>query len=661
MKLGIMKTASAVSILLSFFCSLNAQPGVFAVRDASDKERMLTMEEAVLGKGLRTRFPRFEWLQNRNGKARAVSERIDGLSRISVDGKVIVQAEESGIVYGETVSRNEFGIDGGLFWAPDSLHLAFYRKDERGVGEFPLLDITTRTGTLKSIRYPMAGMSSEHISLGVYSLVDGSITYMDVSDFTDERYLTNVCWTPDSREVLIQVLSRSQKEMRLNRYDASTGKFIGTVLTESNGKYVEPGDPVWFIKDSKSPCGFSREQFIYRTDNRDGFRNLYLCGMDGKVERLTVVDADVEYIANDGKWVYYYSAEVSPIERHIFKTELRRNGKGEFSIPAGKRSCRLTEESGWHEVLKWEPDCSAFYEVYSSLNVPATVQKCGTEGKIGRNGMCGIKRETLYRAEDTTEPFGFCEIDLGTVKSADGKYDNYYRLIKPKDFDPRKKYPVILYVYGGPHSQLVRNSWLGELRYWEMLMAQKGYIVYVQDNRGTQNRGAEFEKAIWRNCGKAEMEDQMVGMRMLMDLPYVDADRIGVHGWSYGGFMTISLMTTYPDVFKAGVAGGPVIDWKWYEVMYGERYMDNPAENPEGYKATSLIGKAGNLKGKLLICQGAIDDTVVWEHSLSFIQRCIDLEIPVDYFPYPTAKHNVYGRNRIHLMDKVTTYFDEYL
>ncbi len=657
-----MKKFTVSILFISLICwSLNAQPGVFAVREASSAGRALTMEEAVLGKGLRVKFPKFDWLESRKGAERAVSERVEGLSQITVDGKVIVKADEPGIVYGETVSRNEFGIDGGLFWSPDSLRLAFYRKDETRVTDFPLLDITTRTGTLRTIKYPMAGMDSELISLGVYDLRDGSVRYMDVTDFTPERYLTNIIWTPDSNEILIQVLARSQKEMHLNRYDAATGKCLGTVLSETNEKYVEPGDPLWFVTDGKAKDGHSATQFIYRTDNRDGFRSLYLCGIDGKVERITEVDADVEYIANDGKWVYYYSSEVSPIERHIFRTALRRNGKGEFSVPAKFSAQRLTSEPGWHEILKMEPDCSVFYEMYSSLNVPYTVQKCLTSGKVGKDGLRKVSKEVLFRADDTTEDFAFCEIDLGTVKSADGQFDNYYRLVKPKDFDPTKKYPVILYVYGGPHSQLVNNSWLGQLRYWEMLMAQRGYLVYVQDNRGTLYRGAEFEKAIWRNCGKAEMADQMEGIKMLKSLPYVDADRIGVHGWSYGGFMTISMMTTYPDVFKVGVAGGPVIDWKWYEVMYGERYMDNPAENAEGYESTSLIGKAARLKGKLLICQGAIDDTVVWEHSLSFIQKCIDLEIPVDYFPYPTAKHNVYGRNRIHLMDKVTAYFDDYL
>ena len=263
--------------------------------------------------------------------------------------------------------------------------------------------------------------------------------------------------------------------------------------------------------------------------------------------------------------------------------------------------------------------------------------------------------------EDPLKDYASCKVELGTVPSADGEFENYYRLIYPKDFDPAKKYPVIVYVYGGPHSQMVQDTWLGQIRMWEMLMAQKGYVVYVQDNRGTSNRGLAFEQAINRQCGKAEMEDQVVGIKRLMENPWVDSSRIGVHGWSYGGFMTISLMTTYPEIFKVGVAGGPVIDWKWYEIMYGERYMDNPETNPEGFESTSLINKSKNLKGKLLICQGAVDDTVVWEHSLSFIQECIDNEIQVDYFPYPVAQHNVFGRNRIHLMDKVTMYFEDYL
>ncbi len=312
---------------------------------------------------------------------------------------------------------------------------------------------------------------------------------------------------------------------------------------------------------------------------------------------------------------------------------------------------QLTSGRGWHNVFLY-PGCKEFLDIWSNTSTPTRMWKRSTDGKTN---------ECLFEGEDSLEGYASCKVEVGTVPSADNAFENYYRLIYPKDFDPAKKYPVIVYVYGGPHSQMVQDSWLGNIRMWEMLMAQKGYIVYVQDNRGSSNRGAAFEKAINRQCGKAEMEDQMVGIRRLLELPYVDSGRVGVHGWSYGGFMTISLMTTYPDVFKVGVAGGPVIDWKWYEIMYGERYMDTPETNPEGFEATSLINKATNLKGKLLICQGAVDDTVVWEHSLSFIQVCIDSGIPVDYFPYPVAQHNVFGRNRIHLMDKVTQYFEDYL
>ena len=545
----------------------------------------------------------------------------------------VATSPDKNIIYGQFVSRNEFGIMKGIFLSRSGKKLAFYRKDETAVGTFPLLDINTRTGSLMELKYPMAGMASENVRVGVYDFSSNSTVYLDCDDFGYDQYLTGITWTPDERHILVQVLDRSQKHLRLNMYDSSTGKYCRTLLTEDNDRYVEPQDPVWFLRGSDS-------RFIYRTDNRDGYRNLYLCDLEGNIKRLTVTDADVAYAGNDGRRVYYTSAEISPVENHLFSVDVR----------TGKVS-RHTWAEGWHEV-SLSPDYEYFIDNYSSLNVPRIVDLCE---------VSGTGRENLLTAQDPVAAFHFCEISLGKVRSADGKYDNYYRLIKPKDFDPSRKYPVIVYVYGGPHSQMVRNTWLAELRRWEMLMAQKGYLVYVQDGRGTQNRGAEYEKAIYGRCGQAEMADQMEGIRMLSGLPYVDKDRIGVHGWSYGGFMTISLITTYPDIFKVAVAGGPVIDWKWYEVMYGERYMGNPSTNPEGYALTSLIGKAGNLKGKLLICQGAVDNVVLWQHSLNFIRECIRNNVQVDYFPYPCAQHNVMGKDRIHLMDKVTMYFDDYL
>ena len=544
----------------------------------------------------------------------------------------IAESTDPGVVYGEIVSRNEFGIDAGWYVSPDSTKVAFYKKDQSKVSQFPLLDIKTRTGQLKLIYYPMNGMSSEIIHVGIYDIPSGKTTWLQMKEFSTSRYITNITWSPDSKNIYAQVLDRSQHKMNLNRYTAD-GRYIRTVLREENSAWVEPLDPLYFLKGRT-------DQFIYRTDNRHGYRNLYLVDTLGRISRLTRVDADVEYVGNNGKEVFYTSAEVSPVENHLFKIDVKKG-----------RVTALTPERGWHRITM-DPDCQWFNDMWSTASAPVRLMVRSTSGKTSK---------LLYEGTDPLEDYASCKVELGTVPSADGAFLNYYRLIYPKDFDPAKRYPLIVYVYGGPHSQMVTDSWLGNIRMWEMLMAQKGYVVYVQDNRGTQNRGAAFEKAINRQCGKAEMEDQMVGVRWLMSQPWVDSSRIGVHGWSYGGFMTISLMTTYPDVFKVGVAGGPVIDWKWYEVMYGERYMDNPQDNPEGFASTSLIGKASQLKGKLLICQGAMDETVVWQHSLNFIQECIDLGIPVDYFPYPTAKHNVFGRNRIHLMDKVTQYFQDYL
>jgi len=617
--------------------ALFAQNRVIDVREAHPGKD-LTMEEAIYRGVGYSRIPRDKYPEAPSkgiGRYTIFQDEYSLFARDNMaDSTVaIATSDDPGIVYGQTVSRNEFGIDAGWYVSPDSSLVAFYRKDQSKVSKFPLLDIRTRTGELREIYYPMNGMASEVVSVGVYSFLSGKTAWLKVTDFSTERYITNLSWSPDSKYIYAQVVDRSQHKMNLNQYRASDGSFVRTVLREENKAWIEPLDPIWFIKGKK-------DRFIYRTDNRDGYRNLYIVDTLGRISRLTKVDADVSYVGNDGKYVYYTSAQVSPVENHLFKIDIK-----------GKKAENLTPERGWHNIIMAD-DCLWFDDIYSNASTPLKLLTRSTSGKTSK---------LLFEGTDPLEDYASCKVEFGAVPSADPAFENYYRLIYPKDFDPQKKYPLIVYVYGGPHSQMVTDSWLGNIRMWEMLMAQKGYLVYVQDNRGTQNRGAAFEKAINRQCGKAEMEDQMVGIRRLMELPYVDSERIGVHGWSYGGFMTISLMTNYPEVFKVGVAGGPVIDWKWYEIMYGERYMDTPKANPEGFEATSLINKATNLKGHLLICQGAIDDTVVWQHSLSFLQECIDNGVPVDYFPYPVAKHNVFGRNRIHLMDKVTQYFEDYL
>ena len=477
----------------------------------------------------------------------------------------VTEDEDKNIVNGQFVSRNEFNINEGIFWAPDGKKMAFYRKDESEVTSFPLLDIESRTGTLREIKYPMAGMKSEQVSLGIYDMASQRIVFLNADDFGREQYLTNITWSPRGDAIYVQVLNRGQNHMRLNKYDASTGKLIATLFEEKSDTYVEPQDKLHFVNGS--------DRFIFRTNNRDGYFNLYLHDGDGKLlKRLTPVEADVEFVATDkaGKYAYYLSSEISPVEKQLFRVDLK----------SGKRS-RLTSAEGWH-MINMSSDCSYFVDNYSNQYVPRVIDLVANNGKQVRR---------ILTAENPVKDYKFGDITLGKIKAADGS-DLYYRLIKPIDFDPNKRYPVIHYVYGGPHLQLVKNSWNASLSMWEMYMAQRGYVVFILDNHGTPNRGKAFEDIIHRQCGQQEMADQIEGIKFLTSQPWVDTDRIGVHGWSYGGFMTISLITNYPDIYKVAVAGGPVIDWKWYEVMYGERYMDSPQENPQGYEKVSLIHKA---------------------------------------------------------------------
>ena len=622
-----------LSLAMSNAAADHFRPSVLP--ESNPDGKLLTMQDCFSGRIARPASKAFHW--------EGLHDLAEGFpARDEIRIPVLPDNEGDAIVYGETYSRNEFGISTGVFPSPSGDRLAVVRKDQSSVSQFPLLDISTRTGSLVNLRYPMNGMASERLSLCICDTLGHILTEIVPSEFTDERYLTGITWGPDGRNIFIQVLDRSQHHLVLNMYRAADGSYVRTLLSEDNEAWVEPQDPLYFIKDTYS--------FLYRTDNRDGFRQLYLCDTLGTVRPLPTATADIAYLANDGEYVYYTSAEVSPVENHLFKMRIR--GAANVKKARFYKPVRLTFEPGWHS-MNLSPDFTRFIDSWSSYDVPRrmALRSC-KDGKL---------LEELFESPDPLKDYARVEMEFGTVPSADGKFENYYRLYKPLGFDPSKKYPLLVYVYGGPHSQMVQNRWLGGVRMWEMLMAQKGYVVYVQDNRGTSNRGAAFEKAINRVCGQAEMADQMVGIRSLLEQPWVDSSRVGVHGWSYGGFMTVSLMVSYPEVFKAGVAGGPVVDWKWYEVMYGERYMDTAATNPEGFAKTSLIDKAPQLKGKLLICQGTMDNTVVWEHSLSFVQACIEAGVQLDYFPYPRSEHNVFGSWRVHLYQKITDYFDNWL
>ncbi len=595
---------------------------VIEVKPESNPEgKILTMTEATIDRSVYPVFPAKEMPDYQEPFYKV--EEGKGIFFLEEKDTVWIALDTPELHYGVSVSRNEFGIDGGLFPSPDGNRLAYYSKDESLVATFPLLDI--KTATLLPLKYPMNGTASERVNLHVYDKeMQKSIT-LKINDFGPDRYITAVSWMGGDK-ILTQVLDRTQHDLHLNLYDAKTGEFVKTLLEEHNEAWVEPYDSQVQISDNL---------FLYFTDNRSGYKSIYLADLQGNLKRLTPAPADARFISYKGGYVYYYSAEVSPAEQHLFRVKLAL-GKSAAKSKAGKPE-RITKERGWHNIVF---KSVGIRDCYSSFSVPGVAQFYDYKVKLSVEPV---------EADNPLEDYAVPEIEFGTVPSADGRFENYYRLYKPLGFDPSKKYPLIVYVYGGPHSQMVKDSWLGGIRMWELLMAQKGYVVYVQDNRGTSGHGAAYEKAINRLCGQAEMADQMVGINRLFEQPWIDRERVGVHGWSYGGFMTISLALTYPD---------PVIDWSWYEVMYGERYMDTEASNPEGFALTRLQDKADKLQAKLLICQGANDVTVVWQHSLSFVQACINAGKQVEYFPFPLADHNMVGMERVYLYQKITDYFD---
>lgn len=341
------------------------------------------------------------------------------------------------------------------------------------------------------------------------------------------------------------------------------------------------------------------------------------------------------------KEVIIMSTEVSPLQSNAYAVNVK-TGKRRF----------IGNKDGMHHV-QLSGNGNYVIDNYTSFTIPRNIEIVPTSGKG--------KTISLLTATNPLEAYNMPEITVGTLKAADGKTDLYYRLIKPVNFDPNKKYPAVVYVYGGPHAQLIHNNRNYDARGWDIYMAQLGYVMLTVDNRGSDNRGLEFENCTFRQLGTEEMKDQVKGVDFLKSLGYVDNNRIGVHGWSFGGFMTTNLMLTYPELFKVGVAGGPVIDWAYYEVMYGERYMDTPQTNPEGYKNANLKLRAGNLKGRLEVIIGANDPTCVPQHSISFLRACIDAGTQPDFFMYPGDGHNMFGRDRVHLYERITRYFEDHL
>ncbi len=554
------------------------------------------------------------------------------LTQLTTDG------DKRNIIYGQSVHRDEWGITKGTFWSPKGNRLAFYRMDQTMVADYPQVDIAPPEGTIaveEPDKYPMAGGISHKVQVGVYDFATGQTVYLQTGDPTD-RYFTNIAWSPDERVLYMFELNREQNDCRLTAYDSATGEKLGELYRETDDKYVEPLHPIVFLP-------WDSDKFILQS-RKDGYNHLYLFDTRGnELAQLTRGEWEVMALAGfdtKNKAFIYMSNEASTMQRNTYK----------LNISTGKHTL-LDSGGGWHNALV--SGSGAFIvDIYSEPDIPRKIDIINTRSGKTFNYLTAADPWAGHK-----QPF----FSSGTILAADDSTLLNYRLVLPPDFEETKQYPAVVYVYGGPHAHCVDGSWHYGARSWETYMAQKGYILFILDNRGGENRGKAFEQATFHRLGQEEMKDQMCGVAFLKSLPYVDETRIGVHGWSFGGYMTISLMTHYPNVFKVGVAGGPVIDWRWYEVMYGERYMGTPQSNPEGYAETSLLPRAKDLKGKLQIIIGGNDATVVPQHALSFLAACIREGTQPDFFVYPGEPHNMRGHTSVHLHERITQYFEDYL
>ncbi|MEO0038508.1 MAG: hypothetical protein RIQ59_1719 [Bacteroidota bacterium] len=545
--------------------------------------------------------------------------------------KVTVTNESNkSIVSGQFISRSEFGITNGIFWSPKSSYLAFYQKDQSEVADYPLLDVTETPGKLVNIKYPMIGQKSEKPRVGIYNLATGKTVFIAPKSGNVNDYLTNLSWSPDEKYVLIAELNREQNDMSLNVYDANSGNFVRTILNEKNNAWVEPEHEAFFPNANSN-------NFVWFSE-KDGFQNLYYYTIEGKlIQQLTSNKFEAkEIIGSNGNEIYFKATGANATNTLVYKVTLK-----------GKQTL-ITKDEGVHNVIV-SSDGKWFFDEFSNHSTPSKSLLYDAK----------LKANTLLVSKNKYDGYQIGTSEIKTIKSADGTTDLYTRLIKPSNFDATKKYPVLVYVYGGPHAQMITNSYLDGANLWMYWMAEQGYLVFTLDNRGSGNRGFAFESVIHGRLGVNEMEDQIKGVEYLKSLPYVDGNRLAVHGWSYGGFMTTSLMLRKPDTFKVGVAGGPVTDWKWYEVMYGERYMDTPAENQKGFDEANTLNYVTNLKGKFLLIHGTSDDTVVMQHNFALVKKFIEAQKQIDFFPYPMAKHNVLGKDRVHLMTKVLNYIIE--
>ena len=540
----------------------------------------------------------------------------------------VTKESNKDIICGQAVHRYEFGISKGTFWSNSGEKLAFYRKDESMVTDYPLMDISSRVGHVDMIKYPMAGMSSHHVTIGIYDVNSDKTVYLDTGE-PKEQYLTNIAWGPDNQYIYVAVLNRDQNHLKFNQYNVSNGLFVKTLFEEKSDKYVQPLYPIEFI---------SNNTFLWRSE-REGFDNLYLYNMQGKLIKKVL---NKNHVVKD---FYGYKDD------NIYFSTYSKNGLGVdlWLVSLNKKYKKKIVGDGSFHRFQLSPSKTFFIDQFSNLEDPGITRIINFKGNVVSE---------LLISENPLADYNIGETSLFQIKTEDHILLNC-RLIKPYDCDYTKQYPALIYVYNGPGVQLLNNSWLGNAPLWMHYLSNLGYVIFTVDGRGSENRGRDFEQSIFSELGKVEMRDQIKGYEYLIKLPFVDSSKIALHGWSYGGFMTTNLLLNYPNLFTCGVAGGPVTNWEYYEIMYTERYMDHPEKNKEGYEKTNLISQVHLLEDPLLMIHGLVDDVVVPKHSLEFIKSAVDNNTRIDYFIYPDHPHNVRGKDRVHLIQKIINYITE--
>jgi dipeptidyl-peptidase 4 len=524
------------------------------------------------------------------------------------------------VVYAAVAHRAEFGIDRGLFWSPDGRFLAFYREDLRPIAPYPWQDLATTPASPAHGRYPMAGRTHSRVRVGVCDTTDFSIRWL-ANDPDEDVYLTNLTFGPDHTLHVARV-DRGQSHLALVRHDATTGKQLATLLEENDPQWLEPEHGPTFLTDGR---------FLWWSA-RDGHRHLYLHGKDGALlGQVTKGAFDVQRLLGlspDDKTAWFEAADEDPRQRHLWAAALD-----------GSEIRKVTRERGTHHA-ELSPDRAFAWVVSSNLETPWHAR------------LLDLASGAATPLPAATDPLAGVQLPaqrLFTIKT-EGDTVLYGHLALPPDLAEGQRCPVLLYVYGGPHLQQVTDQWLGGAPLWLQAFAAEGYVVCRLDNRGTPNRGIEFEQCLHRQLGVLEVQDQLRAVEWMRGQPFVDGARIGVHGWSYGGYMTLRLLLAAPTTFACGVSGAPVTDWAMYETGYGERYMDTPAENAAGYHLSSCLPFVSQLQRPLLLVHPTDDRTVVWQHTLAFVDRCIAEGKQIEYFPYPGQRHGLVGKHRVHFL-----------